>query len=328
LGPGDLAQVLCGLEFPSDPNLIVGLDHPDDAGVYRLDDETALIQTVDFFTPVVDDPFIFGQIAASNALSDVYAMGGTPLCAMNIVCFPADKMDLSLLREILRGGIDTLKKASVALAGGHSVQDPEIKYGLSVTGVVHPKKILKKGGIQPGDRLILTKPLGAGIITTAIKGNIASEKASLDAIASMITLNHDACERFKSFSVHACTDVTGFGLIGHAAEMLAEDAVGLFIDSSAVPLLEGALEYARMGLLPQGLHRNRSFRSSMTEVDPRVPTERIDLLYDPQTSGGLLAAVPKEEAERCLLDLRKAGIVSAAIIGEAIAEPAGIIQIR
>jgi selenide,water dikinase len=261
---------------------------------------------VDFFTPIVDDPFTFGQIAAANALSDVYAMGGTPICAMNIVCFPSCSMEIAILREILRGGLEKLREAETVLAGGHSVEDNELKYGLAVTGRIHPERVLTNQGARPGDRLILTKPLGTGVINTAVKAELAAAGAV----------------------VHACTDVTGFGLIGHAAEMIDGTATGLVIDARAVPLLPEAESYAGMGLLPGGLHRNREYRRSMVTIDPAVGGTRADLLFDPQTSGGLLIALPAPAATALLARLHEAGIPEAALIGEVTAEEPGRIRVR
>jgi selenide, water dikinase len=307
--------------------VIVGLGRPDDAGVYQLTEELALVQTVDFFTPIVDDPYLFGQVAVANALSDVYAMGGTPVCAMNIVCFPIKTMDIAVLREVLRGGLTKLREAEVALVGGHSVDDPEIKYGLSVTGTIHPRRVLTKGGARAGDRLLLTKPLGTGIVQTAHKRGRASEAAVEQVTASMTTLNRVAAELIRAADVHACTDVTGFGLLGHAAEMIEGDAVGLAFDAGAVPLFPEALAYAEAGLTPGGLQRNHDHRASMIDVAPSVSRPLLDLLYDPQTSGGLLAAVPAEQAAALLQRLRGAG-VAAAIVGEVVATPAGRIVVR
>ncbi len=242
--------------MPTDPNLLVGLERADDAGVYKLRDDLAIIQTVDFFTPIVDDPLLFGRIAAANALSDVYAMGGEPICAMNIACFPVREMDIAVLHEILKGGLEKLREAGVVLAGGHTVEDPELKYGLSITGIVHPERVLTNRGAQPGDQLILTKPLGTGLINTAIKGELASESAIEKAVSAMTTLNRQAAELMAGAPVHACTDVTGFGLLGHACEMVEDTPVGLVINAHAVPVFPEALEYCEMGLLPAGLARN------------------------------------------------------------------------
>ncbi len=288
---------MCGLEIDSHPNLLIGLNLPDDAGVYKLDDKTALVQTVDFFTPIVDDPYTFGQIAVANALSDVYAMGGVPLTAMNIVCFPIKTMDISVLQEILKGGLNKLKEAGVVLVGGHSVEDPELKYGLSVTGTVHPDKVLANQGARAGDRLVLTKPLGTGIINTAVKGNVASPQAVERVVASMCSLNGTAAEIARDHTLHACTDVTGFGLLGHTAEMIQGTGLGIRIHSSALPFFAEAREYSAMGLLPGGLHRNRENRKQMLKIGDGVPQYLVDLVCDPQTSGGLLLAVPDKEAK-------------------------------
>jgi selenide, water dikinase len=286
-----------------------------------LTDELALVETVDFFTPVVDDPFLFGRIAAANALSDVYAMGGTPLVAMNIVCFPAKELEIEVLTRILEGGLEALAEADTALAGGHSVEDKELKYGLCVTGTIHPSRVLTKGGARPGDKLVLTKPLGTGIVSTALKAGLASEAAVAAATASMGALNRAAAEIGRGFGIHACTDVTGFGLLGHASEMLAGSATGLVLDSSCLPVLPEAASYAGMGLVPAGLHRNRAFYTPCFEVRAGVPHALVDLVCDPQTSGGLLFALPAAEAPALVLALARAGIDAARVIGEIVADP-------
>ncbi len=242
---------MCGLVFPTDENVLVGLDRADDAGVYKVSEDLALIQTVDFFTPVVDDPYWFGQIAAANALSDVYAMGGIPKTAMNLVAFPVKQMDLSVLRRIIQGGLDKLTEAGVVLVGGHSIEDRELKYGLSVTGFIHPRKVLTKKGLRPGDRLVLTKPLGTGIVNTAIKAGLASEALTDRVTRLMAALNREAAAVMAGFDVHACTDVTGFGLLGHLAEMVSGSGAGARLDSGRVPVIAEALEFAAMGLIPK-----------------------------------------------------------------------------
>lgn len=296
------------------------MDHADDAGVYKLTDDLAIIQTVDFFTPVVDDPFMFGQIAAANALSDVYAMGGTPLCAMNIVCFPVQTMPLSALNAILEGGLKKVEEAGAVLVGGHSVEDPELKYGLSVTGVVHPDRLITNQGLRPGDALVLTKPLGTGIIATALKGELAHDDAVGAMTKSMAQLNNVAAETMAHFDVSAATDVTGFGLAGHAFEMLAGSSMGLSLESAALPVLPHVLEYAGIGLLPAGLSRNRCYWESALVVDPAVPAPRVDLLWDPQTSGGLLIAVADGQAEDLVARLTGQGL-TAAKVAEARSDP-------
>ena len=312
-----------GLPLISDPNLIAGMERAEDAGVYKLSDDLAIIQTLDFFTPIVDDPYTFGQVAAANALSDVYAMGGRPLTAMNIVCFPVKTMDMSVLREILAGGLDKLHEAGVTLVGGHSVEDQELKYGLSITGVVHPQKVVLNTGARVGDRLILTKLLGTGIINTALKGGVADEAAVAKSVRCMVTLNNKASELMMTAEVHACTDVTGFGLLGHACEMIEGTDVGMMIRSSDVPFFPEAKELAEMGMTPGGLHRNRDFRMNMVEIGDSVPQFMSDILFDPQTSGGLLISVPASEAESLLERMHREGIEEAAIIGEVTAEPRG-----
>jgi selenide,water dikinase len=316
------------LPLMSDPNLLTGLEKAEDAGVYKLTDELAIVQTVDFFTPIVDDPRTFGQIAAVNSLSDVYAMGGKPLTAMNIVCFPVKTMDMSVLREILLGGLDKMREAKVTLVGGHSIEDKELKYGLSVTGLIHPEKVVYNIGAKAGDRLLLTKALGTGIISTALKGGMADEAVVAGAVNSMVTLNDRASEIMMDFHVHACTDVTGFGLLGHACEMVQGSGVGAVFDSSAIPVLPGTRELIDIGMIPGGTYRNRDFRKDMVEQGRDVPVYFSDILFDPQTSGGLLIAVASDEADQLLDKMRDAGIGAAAIVGEIVEKPEGKILVR
>jgi selenide,water dikinase len=308
--------------------LIAGVERAEDAGVYKLSDELALIQTLDFFTPIVDDPYTFGQIAVVNALSDVYAMGGIPLTAMNIVCFPSKKMDFSILKEILSGGLDKMREAGVVLVGGHTVDDPELKYGLSVTGTIHPKKVVFNTGARVGDSMILTKPLGTGIISTALKAGRVSEEALSLSVQSMLALNDIASELMMTVEVHACTDVTGFGLLGHACEMIEGTDTGMVINSPAVPYFAETQQYAGMGLVPGGAYRNKEFRMHMVEIEKGVQDNISDILFDPQTSGGLLIAVPGDTAQAFLDKLHKAGIEAAVNIGEVVAEPKGKIIVR
>ena len=311
-----------------DPNLIVGMEHSEDAGVYKLRDDLAIIQTVDFFTPIVDDPYTFGQIAVTNALGDVYAMGGKPLTAMNIVCFPVKKMDISILREILSGGLDKMREADVLLVGGHSVEDDELKYGLSVTGVIHPDKVLFNRGGRVGDKLILTKPLGTGIVSTALKGGVAGEPLVAKSTKCMTTLNKAAAELMQEMpDVHACTDITGFGFLGHACEMIEKSDVGMMIRASSVPVFPEIREFVEMGIVPGGLHRNRQYRAHLIEVDPDCPDWIVDILFDPQTAGGLLIAIPELQAEILMKKMHSQGIIDAAIVGEVISEPKGKILV-
>ena len=307
--------------FPSDENVIVGLERADDAGVYQISDDLALIQTVDFFTPIVDDPYWFGQIAVANALSDVYAMGGTPKTAMNLVAFPARQMDLTILRQIIQGGIDKLKEAAVVLIGGHSVEDEEIKYGLSVTGVIHPARVLAKKTLRTGDRLVLTKPLGTGIVTTAIKANMAPAELTDKVTRLMALLNRDAAGIMANFNISACTDVTGFGLLGHLAEMVCGSGTSVRVNSGQVPVIAEALEFASMGLIPGGAHKNREFREEMIAFAKTVPRALQDVLFDPQTSGGLLISVSENQADALVATLKDQGIGDAAQIGEIIYNP-------
>ncbi len=305
----------------------MGIETSDDAGVYQLTPDLALVQTVDFFTPIVDDPFTFGQIAVANALSDVYAMGGKPLTAMNLVAFPVKTLALSVLKDILLGGLSKMEEAEVTLAGGHTVDDPEIKYGLSVTGLVHPKKILSNANAIPGDLLVLTKPIGTGIIATALKGGMASEKAVRQMVESMTALNRKASEKMQALGAHGCTDITGFGLIGHGLEMAKASHVGLRIWANKVPAFPEAMDYAKIGWIPAGAYSNRQFFSCRVEVDPRVSAVLVDLFYDPQTSGGLLISLPPHEAEKLVGALRDEGNPVTAIVGEVVKGPEGRMEI-
>lgn len=308
------------MELPTDPNLIVGLDQADDAGVYKISDELALIQTVDFFTPIVDDPYWFGQIAAANALSDVYAMGGEPKTAMNLVAFPVKDMDLDILRQVLKGGLDKMREAGVVLVGGHSVEDKELKYGLSVTGFVHPDRVLTNKNIQPGDQLILTKPLGTGIINTAVKGNLASAEIIEQVTRIMAALNKLPGEVMKNYPVHACTDITGFGLLGHLAEMIEGSNLSIRLQAGHIPIIPETRDYAAMGMIPGGAYKNREFREHMVEFSSDVDRVTQDILFDPQTSGGLLISLAPDHAPSLLENLKSKGIRDAAIIGEVIAD--------
>lgn len=284
--------------------------------MYRISDDLALIQTVDFFTPIVDDPYWFGQIAAANALSDVYAMGGTPKTAMNLVAFPAKTMDLSVLRHIIQGGVDKLAEAGAVLIGGHSIEDKEIKYGLSVTGVIHPQRVLAKKNLRPGDRLVLTKPVGTGIVNTAIKAAMVSDHLLEKVTRLMAELNRDAARIMANFDVRACTDVTGFGLLGHLAEMVSGSGCSARIVSGQVPIIPEAEEFAAMGLIPAGAYKNRQFREQMITFAEPVPRRRQDLLFDPQTSGGLLISVSDADGSDLVAALKDQGIADAAQIGE------------
>lgn len=306
----------------------MGVEHLDDAGVYRLTDDIALVQTVDFFTPIVDDPFSFGQIAAANALSDVYAMGGKPLTAMNVVAFPIKKMGGSILKEILRGGYSKVQESGALIVGGHSIDDVDIKYGLSVTGVVHPNRILTNARARPGDRLVLTKPLGTGIIATALKEGIASQEAITKITESMATLNRATSEVMVEVGVNACTDITGFGLLGHALEMAMASEVGIVIQSQSVPIFPETEEYASRGMVPGGTGRNRDFSSCRLEISGPVPHGRMDILYDPQTSGGLLISVEGERVKIFLEQLHRRGVQWATIIGEVVEDPKGKIVLE
>ena len=311
-----------------DPNVLVGFDHADDAGVYLLAPDMALVQTVDFFTPIVDDPYTFGQVAATNALSDVYAMGGRPLTALAMVCFP-EKEDIAILERILAGGLSKMIEAGCTVIGGHSIRDEEIKFGYAVTGVVNPKRVLTNGGALPGDRLLFTKALGTGVISTAVKRDTALPAWMGAATASMTTLNKIAAEVITgtgNFAVNSLTDVTGFGLIGHAREMALASKVSLKIHANAIPLLEGARECIRAGYIPAGLKANREFAECVVTYEAGVIEELKTLLFDPQTAGGLLISVAAQDAESLRTALRSAG-VPALEIGEVLPERKPLISV-
>jgi len=313
LGPGVLEQALCGLSQPAYPELIADFRGAEDAGLFRIGPDSALVQTVDFFPPIVDDPRLFGRIAAANALSDIYAMGGRPITALALVCHPLKALGLAPLRAMMEGGLEALCEAGCALLGGHSIEDPEPKLGYAITGLVDPAKAWRNNTLRPGGRLLLTKPIGTGLVNMALRAGCASQEAQEAAQASMATLNGRAAKILSRFHVQACTDVTGFGLAGHAAEMASGEECGLTIRFEAVPLLPDAEEYAAMGLVPEGTYRNREGRGRFITGTPTPLI--LDLLFDPQTSGGLLAALPAEEAEGAREALAQAGI-DAHIIGE------------
>jgi selenide, water dikinase len=295
LSPRILDRVLASIPRVANENVLVGFDTGDDAGVYQLTVDLALVQTVDFFTPVVDDPFTFGAIAAANALSDVYAMGGRPISALSILAYPA-KGDLEDLEEILKGGAEKMREAGCAVLGGHSVADDEIKFGYAVTGVIHPARVKANAGARAGDALVFTKRLGTGVISTALKRGMAREADVAASIASMLTLNRKACEAMLAYDVHGCTDVTGFGLMGHARGLALASGVTLEIAVDRLRFLDGALEYARLGAISGGLTNNREFASCVVETTRDLAPDVEDLLYDPQTSGGLLIALPEPDA--------------------------------
>jgi len=299
----------------------VGLERADDAGVYRLTDDLAIVQTIDFITPIVDDPYSFGMIAAANALSDVYAMGGKPITAMNVVCFPSQTLDISVLERILNGALAKMDEAEVTLIGGHSVKDDELKYGLSVTGIIHPQKVITRSGAKLGDKLILTKPLGTGILNTALKAGLLDDRTKVKLIEQMAALNMKASEVMVSLGAHACADVTGFGLLGHACEIAQNSGVAIELQCNKVPLISGVIDFAKMGLIPEGMYANREFRSSMIEFAGKVADWMLDILYDPQTSGGLLISVSPDVADIMLTKLQQAGCKETAIVGTVVKKP-------
>jgi selenide, water dikinase len=291
-----LAELLKKLPPETNPNLLVGFDTSDDAGIYKINERQALVQTVDFFPPIVDDPYAFGQIAAANALSDIYAMGGKPLTALNIVAFPESTMPPDILSKILLGGADKIREAGAVIVGGHSIKDKELKYGLAVTGIIDIDRIVKNSGATVGDKLFLTKPLGTGIITTAIKRNMAAPD-DIEAVTSMMTrLNNIASELMLKFGAHAATDITGYGLLGHAYEMTTASDISMVLHYNALPLLPNVLKYAESGAIPGGSNANREYLADRVQLAFRLSIPQTDILFDPQTSGGLLISLPKENA--------------------------------
>jgi selenide, water dikinase len=316
------------MDIPADPNVLAGLAGSEDAGVYKISDDTALVQTIDFFTPIVDDPETFGRAAAANSLSDVYAMGGRPLTAMNVVCFPLQKLGIAILRSILKGGLEIMREAGVALVGGHSVEDDEPKYGLSVTGIVHPDKIMTNSGLRPGDHLILTKKIGTGIIATALKAGLAAPESVEGMVNSMCSLNRIASEVAVEFGARACTDITGFGLAGHLVEMARGASCRIRLSGDAVPILAGASEAASIGLIPGGAHANRKYFSSWITIDPAVKLVKTDLIFDPQTSGGLVIGIRSDKSHDFTQALIERGVEVVAEIGTVLdRDPEGRLEI-
>ncbi|GIX49140.1 MAG: selenide, water dikinase [Candidatus Tectimicrobiota bacterium] len=324
MSPAVLGQALASLPPQHDPRVLVGTSTADDAGVYRLSDELALVQTVDFFTPIVDDPYTYGRIAAANALSDVYAMGAKPLTALNIVCYP-EKLDPEGLALILQGGQERATAAGVAVIGGHTVTDKELKYGMAVTGIVHPERVVTNAGARPGDWLVLTKPLGTGILTTAFKAGKGTPELVARVAESMWTLNDVAAEAMLAHGVHAATDITGNGLLGHAWEMARASGVRLRLRATAIPVFEEALYFARRGYLTRGDVSNREYTQGHVQLDPRLSPEQVRVLFDPQTSGGLLIALPPAQAEALVATLQARGVSAAAVVGEVEAGPAELV---
>lgn len=318
VGAGTLSQLLDGFKTHYDPRLIVGYDKSDDASVYLLDNENALIQTTDFFPPIVDDPYLYGQIAAANALSDVYAMGGEPKLALNIMCI-ADSMDKATVTEILRGGYDKVYEAGAIITGGHTISGAEPIYGLAVSGFVHPKKVLTNSGAKEGDVLILTKPLGVGIITTAAKADLVEPSLLNRLYLQMATLNKTARDIMVRFDVHSCTDVTGFSLLGHGYEMAQGSGCSIIFHANEIPYHIEAYEFAEMGFIPAGAYRNRDFASKGVKVSAAISRAMTDICYDPQTSGGLLIAITPKDATTCLSTMHESGL-DARIVGEVISK--------
>tara|TARA_B100000609_G_scaffold129972_1_gene103618 strand:+ start:40655 stop:41617 length:963 start_codon:yes stop_codon:yes gene_type:complete len=320
--------LLSELTQVDDPRLLVGIGTRDDAGAYLVSDDLAIVQTVDFFTPIVDDPFDYGYIAAANSLSDAYAMGATPITALNIVGFPTTQLDISILGEILKGGSQAAKDAKVAILGGHSVKDPELKYGMAVTATARPSEIVKNSSLRVGDQLILTKPIGTGILTTALKQERLDDRLLQIITNVMKQLNHHASVIMRRHKVSACTDVTGFGLLGHLYEMTMEGGASVCLDAASVPLFEDVLALSEAGRVPGGLKTNRKYLSPSLHIIEGVSDALVNALCDPQTSGGLLFAIPEEEVTSCLQELHDAGIVDAAHVGEVVALGSHPITIR
>jgi selenide, water dikinase len=322
-----LDSVLRKLPRQTDPNVLIGFDTADDAGVYQLAPDLALVQTVDFFTPIVDDPYTFGQVAATNSLNDVYAMGGRPISALSIVGFPNTGRDVEVLERILQGGLAKMQEAGCSVIGGHSIGDDEIKFGYAVTGLIHPQRVWANVGAREGDRLILTKAIGTGVISTALKQQKASEAALNAAIESMTTLNKQAAEIANGFEIHAATDITGFGLLGHTREMAVGSKISMVLESARIPFLPDALDYAAQGFLPGGLKRNRDFIAGCVEFADTVSEDVRSLLFDPQTAGGLLFSTAASDASALLAALTEAGI-AAAEIGYVMASTHPLIAVR
>lgn len=310
-------QVLHSLPKFEHSDLIVGIETSDDAGVFRLRPDLAIVNTVDFFTPIVDDPYTFGQVAGANALSDIYAMGAEPRTALNIVCFPKGKMDINVLAEILKGGAERVREAGAVVIGGHSIIDKEIKYGMAVTGVIHPDRVIRNVGVQAGDALVLTKALGTGIIATALKKGKASKESIQAAISSMITLNNTASTIMRNYPVHACSDITGYGLLGHALEMASGSSVTLILESAKLPLLHRAPRLAEKGYLTGGCKRNREYLKDKVTIDKSIREGVVETAFDPQTSGGLLIALGHKYAAKLVEELQGSGVKAAATIGYA-----------
>lgn len=305
------------------PKVLVGIETADDAGVYQLSDDLAIVQTLDFITPIVDDPYAFGAIAAANAVSDIYAMGATPITALNIVGYPAAQIDASLVAQILQGGYDKLSEAGVAVIGGHTIDNPSLVYGLTVTGIVHPERVVTNAGAKAGDLLILTKPLGVGVINHGIKQDKTPAELVAKAIEVMTTLNRDAAEAMLEVGVNACTDVTGFGLLGHLHEVVAASGVGARIFASKVPLLDGVLDLIEQKVFPGGARSNKKFADSFTHWHDGVPETMRIALCDPQTSGGLLISVPREKVDTLMEAMERRSVKWATVVGEIVAEPIG-----
>lgn len=324
----DLAEILKGLPTERHPDLLLGVENWADAAIYRLSPEIAIVQTLDFFTPIVNDPYDFGRIAAANSLSDVYAMGGKPVTAMNICCFPVEKMDKAIFRDVLRGGVEVVHQAGAVLSGGHSVEDKELKYGLSVTGIVHPERFLTNGGAKPGDKLVLTKPLGTGILATALRSRKLDEKTILKITDLMAQLNKGAAEAMMDVGVNSATDISGFGLIGHSLEMAKSSKVCIRLYTGDLPVISEALTFLSKGTTNKGVQRNREFCSRHIDTASNIDKLMIDIISDAQTSGGLLISVAENKTAMLIQRLKDKNTPAASVIGEVLSGPAGTIQVR
>ncbi len=326
MSPCDLASILKDVPFKKDKNLLRGIDDAEDAAVYRLTNELAIVQTVDFFTPIVNDPYLFGQIAAANSLSDIYAMGGEPLIVLNLVMFNPE-IGLDVLKEILLGGRDKIEESGAIVAGGHTVEDKEPKFGFSVTGAVHPDKFISNANAKIGDKLVLTKPIGMGILATALKGELVEEEDIMDAINSIRALNKDASLAMKEVGVNSCTDITGFGFLGHLMEMLLASGTAAVIWADAIPKFERVFEFAKMGLVPAGACSNRKYVGNRVRFDSKINEIDQDILFDPQTSGGLLISVPTDRCDDLVTELKRRNVSTRAVIGEIVSGNVGTIEV-
>lgn len=328
MGPGDLKLILSNLPYLHNPDVLVSWKEGENAGIYKLTDELAIVQTIDVITPLIDDPYLFGQVAAVNALSDIYAMGGKPITALNVVFFPSGNLDIAVLEEIMKGGLNKLHEAEAALLGGHTLYNRELKYGLSVTGIVNPKKIIMQAKAKAGDKLILTKPLGTGLICDGLKRGEVKSRVISSVIKSMTMLNKKVSELMQAMGAHACTDITGYGLLGHASEMALKSKVGIQLDAHSIPIFPGVESLAREGHILGGTRRNKEFYINRIEKTDNLPEYLLNILFDPQTSGGLLISISEDRSLQLLDSLHKAGFNKSSCVGEVLDKPKGKIVVR